>query len=60
MLVSFLVYSNTSKAYKVYNKRILVVKESMHVTFDEFNPSSMKKVVNDDADEELQREVLKR
>ena len=53
----FLGYSNTIKAYRVYNKRTLVVKESMHVTFDETNHSSMKKVVvNDDADEELQKE----
>ena len=45
-------YSNTSKAYRVYNKRALVVEESMHVTFDESNPPSMKKVVvNNDADD---------
>lgn len=29
-------YSLTSKAYRVYNKRILCVEESMHVTFDEY------------------------
>ena len=28
----FLSYSNTSKAYRAYNKRTLVMKESMHVT----------------------------
>ena len=50
----FLRYSNTSKAYEVYNKSTLVVEEFMHVTFDESNTSSMKKViVNDDEDEEL-------
>ncbi|KAH9716423.1 hypothetical protein KPL71_021459 [Citrus sinensis] len=30
----FLGYSNSSKAYRVYNKNTLVVEESMHVTFD--------------------------
>ncbi|KAH9650254.1 hypothetical protein KPL70_026300 [Citrus sinensis] len=49
----FLGYSNSSKAYRVYNKRTLVVEESMHVSFDESNPSSTEKVVvDDDAGEE--------
>ncbi|KAH9763597.1 Integrase catalytic domain-containing protein [Citrus sinensis] len=53
----FLGYSNSSKAYRVYNKRTLVVEESMHVTFDESNPSSTEKVVvDDDAGEEEQEE----
>ena len=30
----FLGYSNSSKAYRVYNKRTLVMEESIHVTFD--------------------------
>ncbi|KAH9657810.1 Integrase catalytic domain-containing protein [Citrus sinensis] len=56
----FLGHSNSSKAYRVYNKRTLVVEESMHVTFDESNPSSAEKgVVNDDADGELQEESSK-
>ncbi|KAH9671809.1 hypothetical protein KPL70_017497 [Citrus sinensis] len=51
----FLGYSNSSKAYRVYNKRTLVVEESMHVSFDESNPSSTEKVVvDDDAGEEEQ------
>ncbi|KAH9671200.1 hypothetical protein KPL70_017266 [Citrus sinensis] len=55
----FLGYSNSSKAYRVYNKRTLVVEESMHVTFDEFNHSSTEKVVVDDnAEEEQQEETL--
>ncbi|KAH9671118.1 hypothetical protein KPL70_017229 [Citrus sinensis] len=53
----FLGYSNSSKAYRVYNKRTLVVEESMHVTFDESNPSSMEKVVVDDNAEEEQQEA---
>ncbi|KAH9763962.1 Integrase catalytic domain-containing protein [Citrus sinensis] len=52
----FLGYSNSSKAYRVYNKRTLVVEESMHVTFDESNPSSTEKVVVDDNAEEEQQE----
>ncbi|KAH9745941.1 hypothetical protein KPL70_004261 [Citrus sinensis] len=53
----FLGYSNSSKAYRVYNKRTLVVEESMHVTFDESNPSSTEKVVvDDDVGEEEQEE----
>ncbi|KAH9768937.1 Integrase catalytic domain-containing protein [Citrus sinensis] len=53
----FLGYSNSSKAYRVYNKRTLVVEESMHVTFDESNPSSEKVVVDDNAEEEQQEEA---
>ncbi|KAH9754083.1 hypothetical protein KPL71_015319 [Citrus sinensis] len=52
----FLGYSNSSKAYRVYNKRTLVVEESMHVTFDESNPFSMEKVVVDDNAEKEQQE----
>ncbi|KAH9651322.1 Integrase catalytic domain-containing protein [Citrus sinensis] len=52
----FLGYSNSSKAYRVYNKRTLVVEESMHVTFNESNPSSTEKVVVDDDAEEQQQE----
>src|SRR4051812_39401699 len=31
----FLGYSQSSKAYRVYNKRLLIVEESVHVSFDE-------------------------
>ena len=31
----FLGYSTTSKAYRIFNKRSLVVEESIHVFFDE-------------------------
>ena len=56
----FLGYSNSSKAYRVYNKRTLVVEESMHVTLDESNPSSAEKgITYDDADGELQEESSK-
>lgn len=52
----FIGYSNTSKAYRMYNKRTLVVEESMHVAFDD---SMEKVVVDDDADGEIQEESLK-
>ncbi|GKV40372.1 hypothetical protein SLEP1_g48027 [Rubroshorea leprosula] len=47
----FLGYSLTSRAYRVYNKRTLVVEESMHVTFAENNVSPRKVVLDDDAGE---------
>ena len=46
----FLGYSTHSKAYRVYNKRTLVVEESVHVTFDEHNSLS-KNVISDDIEE---------
>ncbi|KAH9657971.1 hypothetical protein KPL70_023296 [Citrus sinensis] len=52
----FLDYSSSRKAYRVYNKRTFVVEESMHVTFDESNPSSTEKVIVDDNAEEEQQE----
>ena len=44
----FLRYSNTSKVYRVFNKRTSVVEESMHVTFDELNSPSSEKDIDDD------------
>ena len=56
----FLSYSNTSKVCRVYNKRTMVVEESMHVMFDESNPFSAEKVVvNDDADKDSEEELSK-
>jgi len=34
----FLGYAIQSHAYRVYNKRLMIVEESMHVVFDETNP----------------------
>src|SRR3954465_7025620 len=31
----FLGYSQSSKAYRIYNKRLLIVEESVHMSFDE-------------------------
>ena len=44
----FLGYSSSSKAYRVFNKRTLVVEESMHVIFDESNPLTSVQVDIDD------------
>ena len=43
----FLGYSTTSKAYHVFNKRTLVVEESVHVAFDETNPIVSKRIDDD-------------
>ena len=34
----FLGYTTQSHAYRVYNKRLMIVEESMHIVFDETNP----------------------
>ena len=47
----FLGYSFSSKVFSVFNKRTLVVEESIHVVFDETNDlSSRKNEGIDDAD----------
>jgi len=35
----FLGYATQSHAYRVYNKRLMTMEESMHVVFDETNPN---------------------
>jgi hypothetical protein len=42
----FLGYSQSSKAYRVYNKRLLTVEESVHVSFDESYPKSVGKGIS--------------
>ena len=44
----FLGYSTSSKAYRVFNKRTLVVEESIHVVFDESLPNKSKKLKDDE------------
>ena len=46
----FLGYSTHSKAYRIFNKRTLVVEESVHVNFDELNYLP-RNVMNDDVDD---------
>ncbi|OAY43379.2 hypothetical protein MANES_08G063666v8 [Manihot esculenta] len=41
----FLGYSISSKSYRVFNKRTLIVEESMHVVFDESNPFAPRKEI---------------
>ena len=47
----FLGYSSSSKAFRVFNKKTLIVEESIHVIFDETNnlPSRKNEGI-DDAD----------
>ena len=47
----FLGYATSSKSYRVFNKRSLVVEESMHIVFDETNPFEPRKVVVVDGDD---------
>ena len=49
----FLVYSSTSKASRVYNKRTMKVMETMNVVIDESSDSSFEKGI-----EELPKEIL--
>jgi len=47
----FLGYDTQSHAYRVYNKRLMTVEESMHVVFDETNPKlqdHVPKIVNEE------------
>ena len=44
----FLGYSSSSKAYKVFNKLTMVLEESIHVFFDEFNDSLQRRESVDD------------
>ncbi|GAB2289002.1 hypothetical protein Dimus_038036 [Dionaea muscipula] len=44
----FLGYASSSKAFRIFNKRTLVIEEYIHVTFDECNSFFKKIVENDD------------
>nr|KYP50880.1 hypothetical protein KK1_027345 [Cajanus cajan] len=46
----FIGYSTTSKAYSVFNKRTLVVEESIHLTFDESNTFKKGNLLNDEVE----------
>ena len=43
----FLGYSTTSKVFWVFNKRTLIVEESVHVMFDELNDTPFKNFLRD-------------
>ena len=53
----FLGYSLTSKAFRVFNKRTLVVEESIHVLFDECNLYSRKDSLDGDDVSILQENI---
>ena len=48
----FLGYATQSHAYRVYNKRLMTFKESMHVVFDETNPKLQDHVPKIEDEEE--------
>ena len=54
----FLGYTTTSKAYRFFNKRSLVVEESIHVIFDESNDYHIEKTI-DEEENLLQNELDK-
>jgi hypothetical protein len=47
----FLGYSLSSKAFRIFNKRTLSIEESMHVSFDETNPSKEDNIIVVDDDD---------
>ncbi|KAK8936006.1 hypothetical protein KSP39_PZI013951 [Platanthera zijinensis] len=49
----FLGYSSKSRAYRIYNKRTLVVEESAHVHFDESPPSSEPRMSEEEVEESV-------
>ena len=56
----FIGYALNSKAYRVFNQTSLIVKESIHIVFDETNVASRKDVVDDDVNiEDLRIEESK-
>jgi len=44
----FLGYSLHSKTFRIYNKKTMIIEESIHVAFDETNPISPRKDTLDD------------
>jgi len=54
----FLGYATQSHAYKVHNKRLMTVEESMPVVFDETNPKLQDQVAkNADEEDLLQKQI---
>ena len=54
----FLGYAIQSHAYRVYNKRLMSVKESMHVVFDETNPKLQDQVPKNADEKDLLQENI--
>ena len=53
----FLGYSTTSKTYRAFKKRTLLVEESMYVIFDKSNAFSKEKSIEDDDDVDLEENL---
>jgi len=51
----FLGYSSQSHAYRAYNKRTMLIEETVHITFDETNQKMQDKHKNSADDEETRR-----
>jgi len=54
----FLSYATQSHAYRVYNKRLMTIEESMHVVFDETNPKLQDQVPKNEDEEDLLQEQI--
>ena len=52
-------YSNTSKAYRVFNKSSLTIEESIHIKFEESNVFIENVVKIDSLGEDMERITLK-
>jgi len=50
----FLGYSLNSKAFRIYNKRTMIIEESIHVAFNETNPIRPRKETLDDITDSLE------
>ena len=50
----FLGYSLHSKAFRIYNKRTMIIEESIHVAFDETNVILPRKDILDDISESIE------
>ena len=55
----FVSYSNTSKAYRVFNKSTMTIEESIHVKFEESNIFVQNVVEIDSLGEDMERITLK-
>jgi len=51
----FLVYSSQSHVYRAYNKRTMLIEETVHITFGETNQKMQDKPENSADDEETGR-----
>jgi len=48
----FIGYSSNSHAYRVYNKRLMIVEECVHLVFDEVDHKDMKSSKNNTKEDE--------